>query len=219
MSTDQRPSFNVAVFCGARPGRRPEYMQSATALGRALARTGIGIVCGGSRTGLMGALADACLEADGYIEGVLPEYLLAHEIAHTGLSRLVTAPDMHARKALMVDRADGIVALPGGFGTYDEFFEALSWAQLGIHCKPLWLLDVAGFFAPLHADLEHIVREGFASPGDGSLPVTCSTPDELVDELISFRERPPELRARLLEERRTWFASLATDELRRRDPG
>jgi len=213
MSGRGRPDFNVAVFCGARAGLRPGYAADAASLGHELARRGMGIVCGGSRTGLMGAVTDAALSAGGHVEGVVPDFLLAHEIAHPGLTLLVPVKSMHERKALMVEHSDAIVALPGGFGTCDELFEALTWAQLGLHSKPLWLLDTAGYFAPLEAALDHMVREGFASADDTALLRSVPSVPALVEELDAFRRGNDEARRSLLLERKRRLRVSVEEEL------
>jgi hypothetical protein len=215
----QRPEFSVAVFCGARAGARPEYATSAMLLGGELARQGVGIVCGGSRTGLMGALSDASLDAGGYVEGVVPEFLIQHELAHPGLSQLVRAEGMHARKAAMVARSDAIIVLPGGLGTCDELFEVFSWAQLGLHAKPIWLLDTAGYFAVLREWIAHMIREGFAAPEDGALLGSHASVPALVQEVCTFRACSPEERTALLAARRARLGSQVREELQKKATG
>jgi len=144
--TTPRPLRRLCVFTGSSAGVRPEYREAARDLGRLLAQRGIGLVYGGARVGLMGAVADAALEAGGVVIGVIPQGLVAKEIAHTGLTELRVVASMHERKAMMADLADGFVALPGGWGTLEEFFEVLTWAQLGLHAKPCGLLNVGGYF-------------------------------------------------------------------------
>lgn len=153
--------MRLCVFCGSNPGTRPEYAVAAAAVGRALAERGWGLVYGGGNVGLMGVCADAALAAGGEVLGVIPDALMAAEVAHHGLTHLHVVRTMHERKALMADLSDGFAALPGGFGTLDELFEILTWAQLGIHAKPVALLNVAGFFDPLLAMLNHQMAEGF----------------------------------------------------------
>lgn len=201
MTSFARPDFFVAVFCGARPGLRADYAADATALGAALADRQIGIVCGGSKTGLMGSVADGCLDAGGYVEGVLPPFLLAHELAHPRLSAQVHVDGMHARKARMVERAHAVVVLPGGLGTCDELFEVATWADLGMHGKPIWLLDTAGYFAPLTSWVEHIIQEGFAAPEALAFFAACASVAALADELDAFRRAPDELHVRLQAQR------------------
>ncbi len=151
----------LCVFCGSSAGREPGHRRLAEALARALAERGIGIVYGGARVGLMGALADAALAAGGEVIGVIPRALIEREIGHTGLTELRIVESMHERKALMAELADGFVALPGGVGTLEELFEVWTWAQLGLHAKPCALLDTDGFYAPLVAFLDHQVDAGF----------------------------------------------------------
>src|SRR6266404_9183331 len=145
----------VCVFSGSSFGARPMCADAAATLARELARRGIGLVYGGGSVGLMGVVADAVLEAGGEVIGVIPRALATKEIAHQGLADLRVVPSMHERKALMTELADGFIALPGGFGTFDELFEAITWAQLGLHNKPVGLLDVADYFAPLRALVVH----------------------------------------------------------------
>jgi uncharacterized protein (TIGR00730 family) len=149
----------VLVFCGSSPGARPEYAESADALGRLLAERGLGLVYGGARVGLMGAVADGALAAGGEVIGVIPAQLVQHEIAHTGLSELHEVTTMHERKALMAELSDAVIALPGGTGTLDELFELFTWSQLGLHRMPIGLLDVVGYWQPLLAMLDHMVTE------------------------------------------------------------
>ncbi|MDQ3925319.1 MAG: TIGR00730 family Rossman fold protein [Actinomycetota bacterium] len=151
----------VCVFCGSRGGSRASYVEAARRVGKTLARRGRRIVYGGGRIGLMGALADAALEEGGEIVGVIPKALLAREIAHEGLTNLHVVGSMHERKKLMTDLSDGFVTLPGGYGTFEEFLEVLSWAQLGIHGKPCGLLDVDGYYEPLVTLFDGAVEEGF----------------------------------------------------------
>src|SRR5262245_12742237 len=139
----------VCVFCGSSAGNRPEYADAARHLGAALARRGLGLVYGGGHVGLMGVVADAVLRAGGEVIGVIPQALVERELAQAGLTRLEVVDTMHQRKARMADLADAFVALPGGFGTCDELFEILTWSQLGLHARPVGLLNVAGFFDPL----------------------------------------------------------------------
>ena len=153
----------VCVFCGSNPGARPEYEDAARALGRSLAAEGIGLVYGGGSVGLMGTLADAALSAGAEVIGVIPEPVMTREITHSRLSELHAVGSMHERKALMYDLADGFIALPGGLGTLEEFFEITTWCQLGLQVKPTGLLDVAGFFKGLAEFLDHVTAEGFVS--------------------------------------------------------
>jgi uncharacterized protein (TIGR00730 family) len=151
----------VLVFCGSSPGARPAYVARAEELGRLLAERELELVYGGASVGLMGALADSVLEAGGTAIGVIPTRLVELEVAHAGLTKLHVVETMHERKALMAELSDGVIALPGGTGTLDELFELFTWRQLGLHRKPIGLLDVADYWQPLLAFLEHAVNERF----------------------------------------------------------
>ncbi|MDQ6738411.1 MAG: TIGR00730 family Rossman fold protein [Gemmatimonadota bacterium] len=153
--------MRVAVYCGANTGSSPHFAEAARALGEGLARNGHDIIYGGASRGLMGELADAALAAGGHVTGVLPRSLGHREIAHAGISELHLVDTMHERKARIMDLADAIAVLPGGIGTLDEFFEAFTWAQIGIHSKPIALIDVDGFYQPLLAHLQGMVAAGF----------------------------------------------------------
>jgi uncharacterized protein (TIGR00730 family) len=154
----------VAVFCGSQTGLHPVYGQTAYALGQALAQRSIGLIYGGASIGLMGRVADGCLSAGGHVVGVLPNALLPYEIVHRGIASLAITETMHERKALMYQRADAFIILPGGVGTLEELFEVVTWAHIGIHAKPIALLNVAGFFDPLLAYLHHAGAAGFITP-------------------------------------------------------
>ena len=149
------------MFCGSNLGTKPAYRDEAVALGRLLGKAGLGLVYGGAQVGLMGVLADSALEHGSEVIGVIPRSLAAVEVAHQGLSRLVVVDTMHQRKAIMAQEADAFVALPGGFGTLDEFFEILTWAQLGIHAKPCVLVNTAGYYDRLLSFLEGTIDQGF----------------------------------------------------------
>jgi hypothetical protein len=151
----------VCVFCGSNTGLRPEYRAEAVALGRLLGKSGLGLVYGGAQVGLMGALADAALANGGEVIGVIPRSLAAVEVAHQGLTKLNLVETMHERKALMAQEADAFIALPGGFGTLDEFFEILTWAQLGIHAKPCLMVNTGGYYDHLLSFLEVAIEDGF----------------------------------------------------------
>ncbi len=170
----------VCVFCGSSSGGRPEYAEAARRFGAALAGRGLGLVYGGGHVGLMGVLADAVLAAGGEVVGVIPQALVDRELAHGRLTELLVVDTMHQRKALMADRADAFAALPGGFGTADELFEILTWAQLGLHAKPVGLLNVAGFFAPLLAWVDLAVRDGFLRPEHRDLLAVADEPEALL---------------------------------------
>lgn len=180
----------VCVFCGSREGTRPSYAEAARLVGKTLARRGIGVVYGGGRVGLMGAVADAVLEEGGEVVGVIPEALLAREIAHEGLTKLHVVDSMHERKRLMAGLSDGFVTLPGGYGTFEEFLEVLSWAQLGIHGKPCGLLDVDGYYGPLATLFDEAVKEGFVPPHHRLLVLIKRDPESLLDAMVRYT--PPE---------------------------
>ena len=181
----------VCIFCGSSNGARDVYVEAARAMGAALARRRIGLVFGGGRIGLMGVVADAVLAAGGEVIGVIPEALVAKELAHNGLSDLRVVGSMHERKALMAELADAFVALPGGYGTFEEFCEVVTWAQLGFHRKPCGLLNVDGFYEPLLAFFDHAVAEGFVRPGHRALVLEERDPEHLLD--LMARYQPPAL--------------------------
>jgi uncharacterized protein (TIGR00730 family) len=173
----------VCVFCGSSPGRDPRYAAQAKALARELAARGIGVVFGGGSVGLMGVLADHALAAGGQVTGVIPHGLAARELAHRGVADMRVVPTMHARKALMADLADAFVALPGGIGTFEELLEIATWGQLGIHRKPVGILNVAGYYDPLVTLLGHAADAGFVSEQNRSLFVVEDDPARLLDRL------------------------------------
>jgi hypothetical protein len=176
----------VCVFCGSNTGRTAGYRRLAEQLGCTLAARRLGIVYGGGRVGLMGALADAALAAGGEVIGVMPQALMDREIGHRGLTELRIVGSMHERKARMAELADGFVALPGGIGTLEELFEVWTWAQLGLHVKPCGLLDTDGFFAPLVEFLDHLVATGFVQPAHRSMLVTAESPDALLAAFAAY---------------------------------
>ena len=180
----------VCVFCGSSEGRDPRYREAAALVGRALVRRGLGLVYGGGGIGLMKVVADAVLAEGGAIIGVIPHGLASREVAHRGVAEMRVVPSMHARKALMADLADAFLALPGGFGTFEELFESVTWAQLGIHSKPLGLLNVAGYFDHLVRFVDHAVAEGFVPAAGRRLMVVGEDPEALLDHLASY-EIPP----------------------------
>lgn len=176
----------LCVFCGSRSGENPAYAEAARALGHELARRGIGLVYGAGNIGLMGILADAALAFGGEVIGVIPRALVHKEVAHERLTQIHIVDTMHQRKALMAELADGFVALPGGFGTADELFEILTWAQLGLHAKPIGVLNWAGFFDAMLAWLEHAVHEGFLKPRHQSLLLVARQASDLLHEMDRF---------------------------------
>jgi uncharacterized protein (TIGR00730 family) len=180
----------LGVFCGSSVGGREEYADAARRLGQAMARRGLGLVFGAGHVGLMGVLADAVLAAGGAAVGVIPQALVDRELAHRRLTELRVVGTMHQRKALMAELSDAFVALPGGYGTGDELFEILTWAQLGLHAKPVGLLNVCGYFDALLAWLDHMVREEFLRPVHRSLLRDAGGAEELLELLCE--ERPAE---------------------------
>jgi uncharacterized protein (TIGR00730 family) len=176
----------VCVFCGSANGHRPAYRGAAAALGRALAGRGIGVVFGGGRAGLMGVVADAAMAAGGEVVGVIPGALQARELGHDGVTELRVVASMHERKATMAALADAFVALPGGLGTLEETAEALTWSQLGLHAKPVGLVDAEGYWRPLVALLDHAVEEGFLSAAHRSLLVVDPDPEALLERLLAW---------------------------------
>jgi uncharacterized protein (TIGR00730 family) len=180
----------VCVFCGSNVGNDPEFAVAAVELGVALATRDLALVYGGGRVGLMGTLADAVLSSGGTAIGVIPEALEAKEIAHNGLTELHVTGSMHERKAMMADLADAFVALPGGMGTWEELLEILTWAQLGVHVKPVVVLDVGGFYAPLFALIDAAVAAGFVRPEHASLAHRATSVDAVL-ELLAAPPPPP----------------------------
>ena len=176
----------VCVFCASRDGVRASYKALAQRMGSTLASRGLGLVYGGGQVGLMGALADAALKEGGEVIGVIPEALVVKEVAHAGLSMLHVVGSMHERKKLMANLSDGFVALPGGYGTLEEFLEVLSWAQLSFHEKPCGLLEVDGYWEPLSSLFDKAVVEGFVHPEHRSLVLMEEDPELLLDEMDRY---------------------------------
>jgi len=176
----------ICVFCGSSPGRHPDYREAAIAFGRALARSGIGLVYGGASIGLMGAVADAVREGGGEVIGVIPRSLVDLEVAHTGLDDLRVVGSMHERKALMATLSDAFVALPGGIGTLEEIFEVWTWAQLGSHAKPCAFLNVRGFYGGLLQFLDHVVAEEFLKPVHRDMVLVERDPDALIEAVRAY---------------------------------
>jgi uncharacterized protein (TIGR00730 family) len=173
----------VCVFCGSSVGNNPTYQDAARTLGRLLAERGIGLVYGGGAVGLMGVIADAAIEAGGTVIGVIPQALFDREIGHGGVTDLRIVDSMHTRKAMMADLSDAFIAMPGGVGTFEEFFEAVTWTQLGLHRKPCGLLNVAGFYTPLALFIDQAVSEGFIKPIHRAAIVVDSDPARLLTSL------------------------------------
>lgn len=178
---------SVCVFCGASSGHDPAYALAARRFGEVLAQRGIELVWGAGNVGLMGVLADAVLSHGGRAVGVIPDFMVERELAHTAASEILIVDSMHARKAAMAERADAFVALPGGFGTLDELFEILTWAQLHIHRKPIGLLNVQGFFDPLLAMVQHMSTAGFITARHLALLQMNALPEELLDAMRRYQ--------------------------------
>lgn len=178
---------SICVFCGASSGVKPEYVQMAEATGNELARRGITLVYGGGTVGLMGTLSRAVMAKGGTVTGIIPRSLQAREQASHTISELVVVESMAGRKVLMFERSDGFMTLPGGFGTLDELFEAVTFGQLGIHTKPVGLLNVQGFFDPLLAWLDQAIEQGFVRPYHRGLLVVDSDPAALIDKMENYR--------------------------------
>ncbi len=179
----------VLVFCGSSPGSRPEYTAAGAELGSLLAERGIAVVYGGASTGMMGVVADAALERGGEVIGVIPRLLLDKEIGHTGLSDLRIVETMHERKALMAELSDAVVTLPGGAGTMDELFEMFTWSHLGLHRKPIGLLNVLGYWDGLLSFLDHMVEERFLWAAQRDSLLVESSPGELIDRCATYEPR------------------------------
>ncbi|CAM2142989.1 Cytokinin riboside 5'-monophosphate phosphoribohydrolase [Pararobbsia alpina] len=177
---------SVCVYCGSSSGAEPVYAEAAREFGRALAEAGITLVYGGGKVGLMGIVADEAMKHGGKAVGVIPELLFGKEVGHTGLTQLHVVKDMHERKKMMADLADAFVALPGGVGTYEELFEVYTWAQLGYHQKPVGVLNVAGYFDPLKAMLDHTVKAGFMRQAYLDLLQMADTTSALIDKLQRY---------------------------------
>lgn len=177
----------ICVFCGSSPGLSPEYAQAARQLGSFLARRQLGLVYGGGKVGMMRELATAVLEQGGDVIGVIPHELWEKKVAFTELSDLRVVASMHERKAVMAELADGFIALPGGLGTLEEFFEVWTWAQLGMHQKPCGLLSIRGYFSPLLPFLDHLVAEGFLAPAHRSMVMVEEQPEALLEQFSQYR--------------------------------
>ncbi|MDF5728050.1 MAG: TIGR00730 family Rossman fold protein [Rhizonema sp. PD38] len=178
---------SIGVFCGSSTGFRPVYREAAQTLGQTLASRDLRLVYGGGNVGLMGIVADAALTAGGEVIGVIPDFLITNEIAHRGLSILHVVGSMHERKTKMAELSDGFIALPGGYGTLDEFCEILTWAQLGLHQKPCGLLNVEGYFDPLLKLFDNAVTEGFLKPTGRSFVLEASDPENLLDVFATYQ--------------------------------
>lgn len=186
---------SLCVFCGANAGNKPVYRAAAENLGRLLAGRGIQLIYGGGNVGLMGAVADACLDAGGTVIGVIPQALMGKEVEgrpvdHRTLTRLEVVDSMHTRKARMAELAEGFIAMPGGFGTFEEYCEILTWGQLGFHVKPIGLLNIAGYYDPLLAMFDHAAAEGFLRAQNRAMALSDSDPESLLAAMLAFRPEP-----------------------------
>jgi uncharacterized protein (TIGR00730 family) len=191
VTTAIRSFKRLCVFCGSSHGANPIYAEAAKNVGNKLAQSGIELVYGGGNVGLMGVVADAVLAGGGHVIGVIPESLMAKEVGHRGLPDLRVVKTMHERKALMAELSGGFVALPGGIGTFEEFFEIVTWAQLGFHAKPCALLNVNGFYDPLLRLVDHAIEERFVKPKQRDLVIVESDFSTLLDRMTHHRV-PPE---------------------------
>jgi uncharacterized protein (TIGR00730 family) len=189
----------VCVFCGSKTGNRPIYTDATRWLAVAVARRGLGLVYGAGHIGLMGVLADAALQAGGQVIGVIPQALVDKELAHSSLTEMHIVASMHERKARMADLSDAFIALPGAYGTADEMFEILTWAQLGLHAKPVGLLNVEGFFNPLLAWLDQAMGEGFLRESHRNMLMVGEDAEELLDRLM--RAQPAEVEPKWIEDK------------------
>ena len=179
---------SICVYCGSADGLSRKYLDAAAEMGRHIAQAGIRLVYGAGKTGLMGSIADAALEANGEVVGIVPENLNTPVLIHQKLSRLEVTPGIHERKALMSQMADAFIAMPGGYGTFEELFETLTWVQIGIHCKPVGLLNTCGYFDPLLDLIDHSAREGFIFEQHKSILTHASSPPELLEKLLRFEQ-------------------------------
>jgi len=176
----------ICVFAGSNPGVNEEYKRKAAELGEYMAEQGIGLVYGGSRVGLMGTVADALMAGGGKAVGVMPSGLFSGEVVHQNLTELIEVSGMHERKAKMSELADWYIAMPGGFGTYEELFEVLCWAQIGIHQKPIGLYNVNGYFEPMMKMVKYSIQEGFSNESHLKLIHSSSRPDELIEQMNRY---------------------------------
>lgn len=182
---------NITVYCGSSEGYDETYREMAYALGAAFADKHIGLVYGGGKIGLMGAVAEGCLQNGGRVQGVIPTFLRTKEVAHEGVTEMVVVETMHERKIKMYEACDGIITLPGGWGTMEEFFEMLTWAQLGLHTKPIGILNINGYYDSLKALIGHMVQEGFLKEEVADILLVSDSIDELLDMMAQYQ--PPDL--------------------------
>jgi uncharacterized protein (TIGR00730 family) len=178
---------NVCVYCGSADGVRAEYLEAAFAMGQKLAQSGLRLIYGAGKTGLMGTVAEGVLQAGGQVTGVVPTYLNLPHLIHSGLTELEVVENIHLRKARMSELADAFIALPGGYGTFEELFETLTWAQIGLHHKPIGLLNTQGYFDPLLAMVQHALKEGFIYAEHNILLVSSAEPADLLLKIQQYR--------------------------------
>lgn len=190
----------VAVFCGSSSGASSTFAQEACRLGQQLAQRGITLVYGGAKVGLMGAVADGALDEGGKVIGVLPHFLQAKELAHPGLTELLLVDSMHERKQLMNEHCEGVIALPGGFGTLEELFEMLTWGQLGLHQKPIGILNTEGYYDALIRLLDHMVQQGLLRVSNRQMLLVSDTIDDLLQQMLDYK---PALVGKWLDENQT----------------
>lgn len=177
----------ICVFCGSSKGQDTLYTQAAQKMGRALVQRNLGMVYGAGNVGLMGVIADEMLSHDAEVIGVIPDFLMKKEVGHTGLSELIVVDTMHQRKALMAEKSDGFISMPGGFGTLDETFEIMTWAQLGLHQCPVGLLNTKGYYDPMLRMLDHMVAEGFLRAENRAMLLSDNDPDRLLDKMEAYQ--------------------------------
>ena len=177
----------IAIFCGSNSGNDPEYILAAKSVGKILAQNKIEVVYGGSNAGLMGVVADSVIENSGVIKGVIPDFLMSKELAHQNLSELIVVGSMHERKSMMNDLCDGVIALPGGFGTLDELFEMLTWGQLGLHSKPVGILNTKGFYDALLVLVESMVGQGFLKEINSKMLLVSSDIEDLLGKMRRYQ--------------------------------
>ena len=181
---------NLAVFCASSDGNDPEIYETAYSVGKKIAENNIRLVYGGSKLGLMGQIAKGVMDHDGKVTGVIPDFLKTKEVVHTNLDRLITTQDMHERKLAMNELSDAFVALPGGFGTFEELFEIVTWAQLGLHRKPIGLLNIGGFYDDLIAMLQKMTEKGLLKPDNLDILLISDDFEELLGKMREFKPKP-----------------------------
>ena len=178
---------SIAVFCGSSSGKNHTYRKEAAAFGKYLVDQGTDLVYGGGKVGLMGILADSVIDAGGKVTGIIPRFLKTKEVAHENLTELIVVESMHQRKEMIYDLSDGFIALPGGYGTLDEYFEMLTWGQLGLHPKPVGLLNIEGYFDRILAFLDHMVREGFVHEINRSMVLMSNRKEDLFEQMLAYK--------------------------------